>query len=180
MVGAAAAARIMADVTPAPPIAELVWSHELRFDATAKSHTFPVDSDSAEGPSPTQLLAVSLAACMSMDIVDILRKGRHPLTSFSCTVAGERIKYSMTSGPDTFSEVEDPAPAMFPPVEAPSTAELSTKIDAAATRTDASITSAQDAADSARTVSIIAIIVALVAIVLGAIGWQRARKATTA
>jgi hypothetical protein len=98
----------------------------------------------------------------------------------SGTVAGEQIKYSMTSGPYTFSEVEDPAPAMFPPVEAPSTAELSTKIDAAATRTDASITSAQDAADSARTVSIIAIIVALVAIVLGAIGWQRARKATTA
>jgi|KBSMisStandDraft_5_1062788.scaffolds.fasta_scaffold305639_2 putative redox protein len=90
MVGAAAAARIMADVTPAPPIAELVWSHELRFDATAKSHTFPVDSDSAEGPSPTQLLAVSLAACMAMDIVDILRKGRHPLRSFSCTVGGQR------------------------------------------------------------------------------------------
>jgi putative redox protein len=80
----------MANATPPPPIAELVWSHDLRFDATAKSHTFPVDSDSAEGPSPTQLLAVSLAACMSMDIVDILRKGRHPLTWFSCTVAGER------------------------------------------------------------------------------------------
>ena len=80
----------MADPTPASPIAELVWSHDLRFDATARSHTFPVDSDSAEGPSPTQLLAVSLAACMSMDIVDILRKGRHPLRSFSCTVAGER------------------------------------------------------------------------------------------
>ena len=96
------------------------------------------------------------------------------------TVAGTHIKYSMTSGPDTFSEVEDPAPAMFPPVEAPSTAELSTKIDAAATRTDASISSAQDAADSARTVAIIAIIVAVVAIVLGALGWQRARKATTA
>ena len=88
--------------------------------------------------------------------------------------------YGDPGDPDTFSEVEDPAPAMFPPVEAPSTAELSTKIDAAATRTDASITSAQDAADSARTVSIVAIIVALVAIVLGAIGWQRARKATTA
>ena len=80
----------MADATPPPPIAELVWSHDLRFDATAKAHTFPVDSDSAEGPSPTQLLAVSLAACMAMDIVDILRRGRHPLASFSCTVAGER------------------------------------------------------------------------------------------
>ena len=80
----------MAEAVPTPPIAELVWSHDLQFDATARSHTFRVDGDSAEGPSPTQLLAVGLAACMAMDIVDILRKGRHPLVSFSCTVAGQR------------------------------------------------------------------------------------------
>ncbi len=80
----------MADATPPPLTAELVWAHDLRFNATAGSFTFPVDGDTAEGPSPTQLLAVSLAACMSIDVVDIIRKGRHPLTSFSCTIAGER------------------------------------------------------------------------------------------
>ena len=64
----------------------------------------------------------------------------------------------MTSGPATFSEVEDPGPAMFPAVDAPSTADLSTKIDAAAARTDTSISSAQDTADSARTVAIIAVV----------------------
>jgi hypothetical protein len=95
------------------------------------------------------------------------------------TVGGEQIKYSMTSGPSTFSEVEDPAPAMFPPVDAPTTTDLNAKLDAASTRTDASISSAQDAANSAKTVAIIAVVVALIAIVLAVIGWRRG-KATTA
>jgi hypothetical protein len=95
------------------------------------------------------------------------------------TVAGEQITYSMTSGPSTFSEVEDPAPAMFPPVDAPTTTDLNAKLDAASTRTDASISSAQDAANSAKTVAIIAVVVALIAIVLAVIGWRRG-KATTA
>jgi hypothetical protein len=95
------------------------------------------------------------------------------------TVGGEQIKYSMTSNPSTFSEVEDPAPAMFPPVDAPTTTDLNAKLDAASTRTDASISSAQDAANSAKTVAIIAVVVALIAIVLAVIGWRRG-KATTA
>ena len=95
------------------------------------------------------------------------------------TVGGEQIKYSMTSGPSTFSEVEDPAPAMFPPVDAPTTTDLNAKLDAASTRTDASISSAQDAANSAKTVAIIAVVVGLIAIVLAVIGWRRG-KATTA
>ena len=94
------------------------------------------------------------------------------------TVAGEQIKYSMTAGPSTFSEVEDPAPAMFPPVDAPSTADLNAKLDAASTRTDASISSAQDAADSAKTVAIVAVVAALIAIVLAVIGWRRGRTST--
>ena len=94
------------------------------------------------------------------------------------TVAGEQIKYSMTSGPSTFSEVEDPAPAMFPPVDAPSTADLNAKLDAASTRTDASISAAQDAAASAKTVAIVAVVAALIAIVLAVIGWRRGMTST--
>src|SRR4051794_6324602 len=95
-------------------------------------------------------------------------------------VAGEQIKYSMSAGPDTFTEVEDPAPAMFPPVDAPSNADLNTKLDAASTRTTASISSARDAADSAKTVAIVAVVVALIAIVLAVIGWRRGARTTTA
>ena len=98
----------------------------------------------------------------------------------SGTVDGEKVDYSMKSGPATFSEVEDPGPAMFPAVDAPSTTDLSTKIDAASARTDTSISTAQDAADNARTVAIVAIVVAVVAIVLGIIGWRRAGKGASA
>ena len=98
----------------------------------------------------------------------------------SGTVDGEKVDYSMTSGPATFSEVEDPGPAMFPAVDAPSTTDLSTKIDAAAARTDPSISSAQDTADSARTVAIIAVVVAVVAIVLAIVGWRRGGRSATA
>lgn len=94
------------------------------------------------------------------------------------TVAGEPIKYSMASGPDTFSEVEDPASAMFPAVDAPSNTDLNAKLDATSARTDSSITSAQDAADSAKTVAIIAVVIAVVAIVVAVIGWRRGGTGT--
>ncbi len=90
------------------------------------------------------------------------------------TIAGTPVKYSMTSAPDTFSEVEDPSSAMFPAQDAPTAADLNAKVDAASARTDSSIASAQDAADSAKTVAIIAVVVAIVAIVAAVIGWRRA------
>ena len=80
----------MAEPTP-PLVAELVWSSERRFDASSGPIAFTLDGDTVAGPSPTQLLAVGLAGCMSIDIVDIIRKGRHPLTSFSATVTGQRL-----------------------------------------------------------------------------------------
>jgi hypothetical protein len=106
--------------------------------------------------------------------------GKYTFNIAGTVGGGKQIKYSMSSGPETFSEVEDPASAMFPALDAPSTSDLSTKIDASATRTDASISSAQDAADTAKTVAIVAVVVALVAIMLAIIGLQRARKVTTA
>jgi putative redox protein len=73
-----------------PLVADLVWSGDLRFGATSGPISLTVDSDTAAGPSPTQLLAIGLAGCMSIDVVDILRRGRHPLTSFSSTLTGQR------------------------------------------------------------------------------------------
>jgi putative redox protein len=74
-----------------PPVAaELIWSGDLRFDAVSRSATVVVDGDSTAGPSPVQLLVIALAGCMSIDIVDILRKGRHPITGFRSEIIGER------------------------------------------------------------------------------------------
>ena len=76
---------------PKPPVAaELVWTEDLRFGATSGQHAIVTDGNSAAGPSPVQLLAISIAGCMAIDVVDILRKGRHPLTGLRAIVTAER------------------------------------------------------------------------------------------
>jgi len=42
------------------------------------------------GPSPVEALAVAVAGCMAIDVVDIVTKGRHPLESLSVTLTAER------------------------------------------------------------------------------------------
>lgn len=79
----------MAD--PKPPVtAELVWSRDLQFGATSGRTALVVDGDSTAGPSPVQLLVIGLAGCMGIDVLDIVRKGRHPLSAFRITVSGDR------------------------------------------------------------------------------------------
>jgi putative redox protein len=74
-----------------PPLAaELIWSENLVFNATSARVAVIIDGDSTAGPSPVQMLAISLAGCMAMDVIDIVRKGRHPVTSFLCRFTGER------------------------------------------------------------------------------------------
>ena len=47
---------------------------------------------------------------------------------FTGTIDGERVDESFTSGPDTFSDVQDPSDVEFP-VEDPTTGELAERID---------------------------------------------------
>lgn len=79
----------MADARP-PLVAELVWSGDLRFDASSGSNRLILDGDSKQGASPTQLAAMALAGCMAADVVDIVRKGRHPLEALKVTFTGKR------------------------------------------------------------------------------------------
>jgi hypothetical protein len=95
------------------------------------------------------------------------------------TVDGENTNFSMTSGPKTFSEVEDTASAMFPAENAPSTTELAIRIDQETARTTADIASANDAADSARTMAIIAGVVAVLAVVVAIVAVARSRRSST-
>lgn len=71
-------------------VAELQWVEGLRFGATSGAAAIVVDADGASGPSPIQLAAFGLAGCMAADVVDILRKGRHPLTGLRVAFTGER------------------------------------------------------------------------------------------
>jgi len=92
---------------------------------------------------------------------------------------GTDVDFSLTSGPKTFSDVVDPAEAMFPPLDAPSNADLAAKIDAEATRTAGALSSAQRAADTARNVAVAALIVAVVAIGLTIVRTGRRGRAVT-
>jgi putative redox protein len=81
----------MADARP-PLVAELVWSGDLHFHASSGTSTAIVDGDSQRGPSPMQHAAIGLAGCMAADVVDIIRKGRHPLTALRVTFTGTRAE----------------------------------------------------------------------------------------
>jgi len=91
----------MADARP-PLVAELVWSGDLRFDASSGANGAVVDGDSKSGLSPTQYAAIGLAGCMAADVVDILRKGRHPLMALRVTFTGIRAEQP----PRRFLEIE--------------------------------------------------------------------------
>jgi hypothetical protein len=70
------------------------------------------------------------------------------------TIAGKRIRpQRFTSGPDTFSDVEDPAKVAFP-LKSPTTAQLAERVDREVPRLNAALQGAQaaqqQAADAAR------------------------------
>jgi putative redox protein len=78
-----------------PPLkVEIVWSAELQFGATSGQTAIAVDGDGVAGPSPVQLLGMALLGCMAADVVDILRKGRHPMVRFHAGLTGERATES--------------------------------------------------------------------------------------
>jgi putative redox protein len=49
-----------------------------------------IDSDGAAGPSPVESLALALAGCMAVDVLDITQKMRVPITGLSVVVKGDR------------------------------------------------------------------------------------------
>jgi putative redox protein len=74
----------------APTTLELVWREELVFDGRSGQATMVLDSAGQAGPSPVQALAFALAACMGMDVVYILRKGRHDLRGLAVALVAQR------------------------------------------------------------------------------------------
>lgn len=70
--------------------AELRWTSGLAFDAESGGHHVNIDSDGKTGPSPMQTLAIGVAGCMAIDVVDILSKGRHEVRSLHVSFAGVR------------------------------------------------------------------------------------------
>ena len=83
---------------------QLRWAGEgLVFRGGADSGPeLTIDGDGSEGASPMQLLLLSLAGCMGVDVVLILQKSRVPLEALDVEVIGERAE----SEPRKFVSIE--------------------------------------------------------------------------
>ena len=79
-----------APVEKPPTVVELIWEHDLVFGGKSGTSRITLDSASAEGPSPMQALAFALAGCMAMDVVHVIRKGRHELRGLRADLTGTR------------------------------------------------------------------------------------------
>ena len=73
-----------------PSVVELIWEHDLVFGGKSGDVTMTLDSASAAGPSPMQALAFGLAGCMAMDVVHVIKKGRHDLRGLRADLTGQR------------------------------------------------------------------------------------------
>ena len=74
----------------APTTLELIWEHDLVLSGKSGEAKLTLDSAGVAGPSPVQALAFALAGCMGMDLVHILRKGRHDLRGLKVDLVAER------------------------------------------------------------------------------------------
>jgi putative redox protein len=76
-----------------PPLeATLEWDGGEQFTGMVGKHEVSIDGTAAAAPTPIHLLALSLAGCMAIDLVHILTRGRHPLTSLTTKLTGYRAE----------------------------------------------------------------------------------------
>ena len=76
----------------APTSVEIVWERDLVFGGHSADVSITLDSSGKAGPSPVQALVFALAGCLGMDVVHILRKGRHDLRGVRVSVVAERAQ----------------------------------------------------------------------------------------
>jgi hypothetical protein len=99
----------------------------------------------------------------------------------------QKIDLAIPSGPETFSDVNDPAKAAFPAVKDPTTAQLAERLDREATRLTGTMAAAaaaqqeaKDTADQARLLALGGLIVGAVGLIVGALAWGRRTAAPAA
>jgi hypothetical protein len=100
---------------------------------------------------------------------------------FTGTSKGQRVDEKFTSGPQTFSDAEDPAQVQFP-VKEPSGSQLSARLDREVPRlndalaaSQARASKAEDAASQARSIAIVGVVVGVLGLAAAAYGLTRKR-----
>jgi hypothetical protein len=98
---------------------------------------------------------------------------------FTGTIKGQRVDQTFKSGPQTFSDIEDPAQVQYP-VKQPTGGQLATRADRETARVDAALTSERDQAKSdaasARTLAIVGLVVGALGLAAGITALARGRR----
>lgn len=68
----------------------LDWKGDLKFASSLGSPAIELHSSTPGVSSPPQALAYAVMACMAMDVVHVIQKGRNPLTAMTVKFEGER------------------------------------------------------------------------------------------
>lgn len=76
--------------TKPPLLTELTWEGGLLFTAQSNGQQWQLDGETRSAASPVQALAAALAGCMSIDIVQILTRGRLPLAAMEARLEAAR------------------------------------------------------------------------------------------
>lgn len=75
----------------APAKVQVTWAGEHRFDtARPGGPVMRLDGSANTGQSPVDALLSALAACIAIDVVDILQKRKTPMTSMTAEVTAQR------------------------------------------------------------------------------------------
>lgn len=74
------------------PTARVKWVDGLQFVGTdSGGHSVVLSgNDQQDGVRPSEMLLVALASCSAVDVVDIMKKKRKPLTKLDVAISGER------------------------------------------------------------------------------------------
>ena len=75
-----------------PTKVELLWEHDLVLSGTSGKTGMTMDSAGVAGPSPVQALGFAIAGCMAMDVVHVLKKGRHDLRGLKVSLVADRAQ----------------------------------------------------------------------------------------
>ncbi|HVG66458.1 MAG TPA: hypothetical protein VND02_10405 [Actinomycetota bacterium] len=98
---------------------------------------------------------------------------------FTGTIKGQKIDQTFASGPQTFSDIDDPAQVQYP-VKQPTGGQLATRGDRETARINAALTAERDQANddaaSARTLAIIGLIVGALGLLAGIVALVRGRR----
>jgi hypothetical protein len=100
---------------------------------------------------------------------------------FTGTIKGQKIDQTFKSGPQTFSDIEDPAQIQYP-VKQPTGGQLATRADRETARVDTALAEernqAKDDAASARTLAIVGLVVGALGLVVGVVALARGRRSS--